>query len=82
VELTKVDDTDGSTLEGAIFKIVDHNGLDVRSDLTTDKDGKVSVSDLHPGDYQFIETKAPKHYDLNQNPIKFTVEKSQTTKAS
>ncbi|PEP54429.1 collagen-binding protein [Bacillus wiedmannii] len=82
VELTKVDDTDGSTLEGAIFKIVDHNGLDVRSDLTTDKDGKISVSDLHPGDYQFIETKAPKHYDLNQNPIKFTVEKSQTTKAS
>ncbi|KKZ94366.1 hypothetical protein B4147_5690 [Bacillus wiedmannii] len=82
VELTKVDDTDGSTLEGAIFKIVDHNGLDVRTDLTTDKDGKISVSDLRPGDYQFVETKAPKHYDLNQNPIKFTVEKSQTTKAS
>ncbi|WP_141554571.1 SpaA isopeptide-forming pilin-related protein [Bacillus wiedmannii] len=82
VELTKVDDTDGSTLEGAIFKIVDHNGLDVRSDLTTNKDGKVSVSDLRPGDYQFVETKAPNHYDLNQNPIKFTVEKSQTTKAS
>nr|MBS9407993.1 hypothetical protein [Streptococcus oralis] len=65
-----------------IFKIVDHNGLDVRSDLTTNKDGKISVSDLRPGDYQFIETKAPTHYDLNQNPIKFTVEKSQTTKAS
>ncbi|MFD5262754.1 SpaA isopeptide-forming pilin-related protein [Bacillus wiedmannii] len=82
VELTKVDDVDNSTLEGAIFKIVDHNGLDVCSDLTTDKDGKISVSDLRPGDYQFIETKAPNHYDLNQNPIKFTVEKSQTTKAS
>ncbi|MHA2893755.1 SpaA isopeptide-forming pilin-related protein [Bacillus cereus] len=82
VELTKVDDIDGTTLEGAIFKIVDMDGKDVRSDLTTDKDGKISVSDLRPGDYQFIETKAPKHYDLNQNPIKFTIEKSQTAKAS
>ncbi|PEC57797.1 hypothetical protein CN575_30360, partial [Bacillus wiedmannii] len=44
VELTKVDDVDGTSLEGAIFKIVDHNGLDVRTDLTTDKDGKISVS--------------------------------------
>ncbi|MDP7991662.1 SpaA isopeptide-forming pilin-related protein [Bacillus sp. MHSD_36] len=82
VELTKVDDVDGSTLEGAIFKIVDMNGNVLRSDLTTDKDGKISVSDLRPGDYQFVETKAPTHYDLNQNPINFTVEKSQTAKAS
>ncbi|MED2032336.1 SpaA isopeptide-forming pilin-related protein [Bacillus thuringiensis] len=82
VELTKVDDIDGTTLEGAIFKIVDMDGKDVRSDLATDKDGKISVSDLRPGDYQFIEMKAPKHYDLNQNPIKFTVEKSQTAKTS
>ncbi|BCC56006.1 SpaA isopeptide-forming pilin-related protein [Bacillus cereus] len=82
VELTKVDDIDGATLEGAVFKIVDQNGLDVRTDLTTDKDGKISVSDLRPGDYQFVETKAPTHYDLNQNPINFTVEKSQTTTAS
>ncbi|WP_000707340.1 MSCRAMM family protein, partial [Bacillus thuringiensis] len=80
--LTKVDDIDGATLEGAVFKIVDMNGNDVRTDLTTDKDGKISVSDLRPGDYQFIETKAPKHYDLNQNPINFTVEKSQTATAS
>ncbi|AJH81596.1 LPXTG cell wall anchor domain protein [Bacillus thuringiensis] len=82
MELTKVDDIDGATLEGAVFKIVDMNGNDVRTDLTTDKDGKISVSDLRPGDYQFIETKAPKHYDLNQNPINFTVEKSQTATAS
>ncbi|MGG0300295.1 SpaA isopeptide-forming pilin-related protein [Bacillus albus] len=82
VELSKVDDVDGTALKDAVFKIVDMNGNDVRSDLTTDKDGKISVSDLRPGDYQFIETKAPTHYDLNQNPIKFTVEKSQTATAS
>ncbi|MEG7882397.1 LPXTG cell wall anchor domain-containing protein [Bacillus paranthracis] len=78
VELTKVDDIDGSTLEGAIFKIVDMNGNDVRADLTTDKDGKISVSDLRPGDYQFIETKAPTGYDLNAKPIPFTITKGQS----
>ncbi|MFA2727376.1 SpaA isopeptide-forming pilin-related protein [Bacillus mobilis] len=82
VELSKVDDVDGTSLKDAVFKIVDMNGHDVRSDLTTDKEGKISVSDLRPGDYQFVETKAPTHYDLNQNPIKFTVEKSQTATAS
>ena len=49
MELTKVDDVDGATLEGAVFKIIDMNGNDVRSDLTTNKDGKISVSDLRPG---------------------------------
>ncbi|MHA4153556.1 SpaA isopeptide-forming pilin-related protein [Bacillus cereus] len=78
VELTKVDDIDGTTLEGAIFKIVDMDGKDVRSDLTTDKDGKISVSDLRPGDYQFIETKAPTGYDLNVKPIPFTITKGQS----
>ncbi|MED2880985.1 collagen binding domain-containing protein, partial [Bacillus wiedmannii] len=65
-------------LEGAIFKIVDHNGLDVRTDLTTDKDGKISVSDLRPGDYQFVETKAPIGYDLSAKPIPFTITKGQS----
>ncbi|MGQ7107371.1 SpaA isopeptide-forming pilin-related protein [Bacillus cereus group sp. Bce041] len=78
VELTKVDDIDGTTLEGAIFKIVDMDGKDIRSDLTTDKDGKISVSDLRPGDYQFIETKAPTGYDLNIKPIPFTITKGQS----
>ncbi|AMR05382.1 SpaA isopeptide-forming pilin-related protein [Bacillus thuringiensis] len=78
VELTKVDDIDGTTLEGAIFKIVDMDGKDVRSDLTTDKAGKISVSDLRPGDYQFIETKAPTGYDLNVKPIPFTITKGQS----
>ncbi|PEP31344.1 collagen-binding protein, partial [Bacillus wiedmannii] len=78
VELIKLDDVDNSTLEGAIFKIVDHNGLDVRTDLTTDKDGKISVSDLRPGDYQFVETKAPIGYDLSAKPIPFTITKGQS----
>ncbi|PEW87345.1 collagen-binding protein [Bacillus cereus] len=78
VELTKLDDIESTTLEGAIFKIVDLNGYDVRTDLTTDKDGKITVFDLRPGDYQFIEVKAPTGYDLNVKPIPFTITKGQS----
>ena len=35
-------------LEGAIFKIVDMNGKEVHMNLVTDKNGKISVSDLRP----------------------------------
>ncbi|KLA28463.1 SpaA isopeptide-forming pilin-related protein [Bacillus cereus] len=77
VELSKVDDVDGTTLEGAVFNIVDMNGTVIRKNLTTNSQGKISVSNLRPGDYQFIETKAPKHYDLNKEPIPFTIEKGQ-----
>ncbi|WP_436866744.1 SpaA isopeptide-forming pilin-related protein [Bacillus fungorum] len=80
VELSKVDDIDGTALKGAVFKIVDMNGNDIRTGITTDAKGKVSISDLHPGDYQFIETTAPKHYTLDAKPIKFTIEKSQAEK--
>ncbi|MDW7618158.1 SpaA isopeptide-forming pilin-related protein, partial [Peribacillus simplex] len=77
VTLTKIDDIDRTMLEGAIFKIVDMNGNEVHTNLVTDKNGKISVSDLRPGDYQFVETKAPKHYKLDSTPIKFTIKKSQ-----
>lgn len=41
VELLKVDEFgDKKPLKGAVFKIVDVNNNDVRTDLTTDADGK------------------------------------------
>ena len=52
-------------------------GTVIRENLTTNSQGKISVSNLRPGDYQFVETKAPKHYDLNKEPIPFTIEKGQ-----
>ncbi len=70
----------GLPLEGAEFIIVDAHDIRkkvVRKGLTTDEHGKVSASDLRPGDYQFIEVKAPKDYDLRKDPIPFTIGKSQ-----
>ena len=58
-------------LEGAVFKLVDTNNNDVspHTNLTTDKHGKVKVSNLRPGTYKFIEIAAPEHYVLRAEPI-------------
>ena len=57
MELSKVDDVDGSALKDAVFKIVDMNGNNVRSNLTTNKDGKISVSDLRPVTISLLKRK-------------------------
>ncbi|MGM7636659.1 SpaA isopeptide-forming pilin-related protein [Bacillus sp. Hm123] len=79
VELTKVDEADEKLkLAGAVFELQDPSGKVLKSDLSTNKEGKLLVTDLKPGDYQFIETKAPTGYVLDSTPLKFTVEKGQT----
>ncbi|MGQ0516576.1 prealbumin-like fold domain-containing protein, partial [Bacillus sp. D-CC] len=42
----------------------------------------VTVKDLEPGTYKFIETEAPKDYVLNTKPIEFTIDKSQQSFAT
>ncbi|SFG85159.1 SpaA isopeptide-forming pilin-related protein [Sporolactobacillus nakayamae] len=71
-ELTKVD-SDGNGLEGAEFKIIDADGKTVQDQLKSDKDGKVTADGLAPGDYSFIETKAPEGYLINSDKIAFTI---------
>ncbi|KGX84227.1 collagen binding domain-containing protein, partial [Pontibacillus litoralis] len=64
-KLTKVDaDNNKVKLDGAVFKVVDKNGADVKTGLTTNDKGVITV-ELRPGDYQFVETKAPFGYDLD-----------------
>nr|BAM66960.1 collagen binding protein [Lactococcus lactis]BAM66971.1 collagen-binding protein [Lactococcus lactis] len=66
-------DSEGQPLAGAIFKVVDKNGKTVKEGLTSDKDGKVSIDDLAPGEYSFVETQAPTGYILNTIPTHFTI---------
>ncbi|MBC8930944.1 hypothetical protein IAI15_31665, partial [Escherichia coli] len=47
--------------------------------LTTNADGKLEVTDLAPGDYKFVETKAPTGYELDATPVTFTIEFNQAT---
>ncbi|EST11970.1 hypothetical protein P343_09185 [Sporolactobacillus laevolacticus DSM 442] len=83
VVLTKVDENDkGAVLAGAEFTLYDSNGKVVEKDAngktlpsvwTTDEKGQFTVNGLAPGNYHFIETKAPKNYDLDTTPIPFQV---------
>ncbi|MGG2071761.1 SpaA isopeptide-forming pilin-related protein [Bacillus spizizenii] len=43
----------------------------LKSGLTTDEKGQITVHGLKAGEYQFVETKAPKDYHLDQTPISF-----------
>ncbi|WP_183117397.1 MSCRAMM family protein, partial [Brochothrix thermosphacta] len=76
--LTKTDDKTGEALQGAVFELQDTDGKVLQSGLTTDASGKIAVSDLTPGNYQLVETKAPTGYELDSTPIKFEVKKGQT----
>ena len=67
------EDKAGKRLAGAEFKVINAQGQTVQSGLTTNANGLVKVTDLAPGDYQFIETKAPAGYLINTQPAKFTI---------
>ena len=79
VVLTKVGQDDKSAgLQGAQFDLRDENGKVLKTGLATDADGRITVYGLKPGNYQFVETKAPKHYQLDETPILFTVKNTDT----
>ncbi|MFC0299701.1 SpaA isopeptide-forming pilin-related protein [Virgibacillus soli] len=78
VSLIKVDDETGETLTGAIFALQDREGNTLLEELTTDENGKIFVDDLKPGNYQFVEIKAPSDYTLDEEPIPFTIDLGQS----
>lgn len=78
-ELSKVDKNDGKVLSGAVFELQDTNGKVIKSGLTTDLLGRITVTDLKAGEYQFVETKAPDGYVLDKTPIKFKISNNQST---
>ena len=78
VVLTKVDDKTGEALKGAEFELQDKDGKKLQEGLVTDDKGQIKVDNLAPGDYQFVETKAPKDYQLDQTPVKFIINRGQT----
>ncbi|MED1540334.1 SpaA isopeptide-forming pilin-related protein [Bacillus inaquosorum] len=79
VVLTKVDQHDkNKVLQGAEFNLTDANGKVLKSGLTTDEKGQITMHGLKAGEYQFVETKAPKDYHLDQTPISFKITNTET----
>ncbi|WP_060207598.1 SpaA isopeptide-forming pilin-related protein [Sporosarcina koreensis] len=90
VKLVKVDGVSNETLKGAEFVlydaaddsiVTDKEGNEIRR--TTDDHGEITVNNLEPGEYYFLETRAPEHYFLdtdeeNRKTAAFTINKDQT----
>ncbi|MHA5135047.1 SpaA isopeptide-forming pilin-related protein, partial [Oenococcus oeni] len=82
VLLNKIDSDTGNPLQGAVFDLYKSDGSKVASNLTTDANGQIKVSDLKPGSYYFVESKAPNGYNFNSNKkYAFTVVFNQQTPA-
>lgn len=77
--LTKLAAENKNPLAGAVFKVIDSNGKTVIENLVSDSNGKINTGLLAPGNYSFIETKAPENYQIDSSSIPFTVVSGQET---
>lgn len=67
-------DSEGNPLAGAEFDVIDSKGKKVNQQpLVSQADGKVTATGLAPGDYKFVETKAPSGYIINSTEVPFTI---------
>ncbi|WP_367295087.1 SpaA isopeptide-forming pilin-related protein [Levilactobacillus yonginensis] len=77
VTLTKQDATTNSLLPGATYTLQKKNsdGLftDYQTHLVTDSKGQINSTALEIGDYQFVETAAPKGYQINPATVPFSI---------
>lgn len=77
VIITKVDSKDkDTTLSGAkfyLYKVGRKDDTKIGGTYKTGKDGKLTVKELEPGDYYFVEVGAPAGYKLDKSPIEFTI---------
>ncbi|KID20378.1 hypothetical protein NV44_02770, partial [Listeria monocytogenes] len=78
VEVTKLDAATEATLAGATFELQDKEGSTLQTDVKTDENGVLKVTDLVRGSYQVVETSAPTGYKLGNSPVSFEVVAGET----
>ena len=77
LELTKYNDDKTSTIAETSYRITGPNGFDETH--TTDKNGKIKLDRLVPGEYKAVETKAGNGYLINVSEKNFTIKANETT---
>ncbi|MGL4697506.1 Spy0128 family protein [Enterococcus larvae] len=73
VVLKKVDSATQKVLKGAEFELRDEKSNVIKEKLITDENGLIYLGDLEPGNYQFVETKAPQGYQIDTTPVTFSI---------
>ncbi|OOR11936.1 adhesin [Bacillus cereus] len=77
VEITKVDKESSAVLAGVIFEVQDEKDK-VVTKVTTDKDGKATISDLSVGKYKLVEVESLPGYKKLAKPVSFEIKKGMT----
>ncbi|MGW6146438.1 SpaA isopeptide-forming pilin-related protein [Bacillus mycoides] len=77
VEITKVDKESGAVLAGVTFEVQDEKDK-VVTKVTTDKDGKATISDLSVGKYKLVEVESLPGYKKLAKPVSFEIKKGMT----
>ncbi|WP_226602496.1 SpaA isopeptide-forming pilin-related protein [Bacillus cereus] len=77
VEITKVDKDSQKVLEGVVFEVQDDKGK-VVTEVTTDKEGKATISDLSVGKYKLVEKESLPGYKKLTEPVSFEIKKGMT----
>ncbi|WP_255856950.1 SpaA isopeptide-forming pilin-related protein, partial [Bacillus cereus group sp. BfR-BA-01449] len=77
VEITKVDKESGAVLAGVTFEVQDEKGK-VVTKVTTDKEGKATISDLPVGKYKLVEVESLPGYKKLAKPVSFEIKKGMT----
>lgn len=80
VKLLKVSQTRcPRALSGAVFNLYDAHGQVVKTGLTTNRAGEIRVNNLAVGQYYFVETRAPRGYQLHRGKIVVRIQANKTT---
>ncbi|WP_242313115.1 SpaA isopeptide-forming pilin-related protein, partial [Bacillus cereus group sp. BfR-BA-01517] len=77
VKITKVDKESGAVLAGVTFEVQDEKGK-VVTKVTTDKEGKATISDLPVGKYKLVEVESLPGYKKLVKPVSFEIKKGMT----
>ncbi|MBO0413356.1 hypothetical protein JZO81_20055 [Enterococcus hulanensis] len=75
ITLTKIDSATGEKLKGAEFllKNAQNEPVDLGRKLITDENGLIHIDSLPAGEYSLVESNAPEGYQLDSEPLTFTV---------
>ncbi len=76
INVLKVDQNN-DRIKGVVFELQDMSGNKI-AEGTTNDNGIVSFTDVTPGKYKLVETKAPNGYIKGDKPLEFVVETGKT----
>ena len=75
--IVKKDQDSGNIIEGVEFELLDENNQIIYTDLKTNKEGKIVIENLIPGNYYIKETRTIDGYEIYEQPIKVSIELNQ-----